>query len=1326
MNKLLFQLTVLFFTTLITLTASQKDADNIAQIVAIPLYTVDKSMIQETAKIFIKNYPNLKALKIIETVSQETYLTIYKDKNKTTYNKKLPQTIKDLNLFKSKSMYKNEEVGEIFVYFEDESNQNINIAFAFGRAPYLFDITSQKGIEIDIVKRALELQNYNNITIHQMRYKKQQNILLSKKSNIDVIASVQETKQNGIFYSDTFSQFNNGVITRKSDNYKIESSKDLLNKKVVAWYNAHKVLTQEYYELFKPQNAPSSYREAEDQEEQHALFFSKEVDAIVVDTSIFEYYKNKLKFDFDTKEEYVFHKIFEPFTGYKVAFKNKKMRDKFNEGIKELKASGEYDAITQSYSKVDMHKQLTITQLMASFSSQYINESNKKGLEKAFKPFFELPFIEGFKVIDLETEKLFFEKYRNTEPKNHPNMLLVEKDVFFSKKGQSTKIGKITVFFKKNATSIKLDYPKINQFDYLTTYEQNRIRKIYIDNLLLNIVSNPFAVSLTNTEKRWIYNNTVKVGVSEFKPLIFSNTGKDIDGIEGDVLKLIIEKTGLKIEVFYDQWDKVINDFKDKKIDLLPAAYYTKERSTYGLYSPSYYSIHDYIYVKEDNTQIKSMEDLNGKTLAIPKGFGTIPKIQNKFPAIKIVLTKDLDDSINRVLHGDVDALFEGQLVAEYKFQNELIKGLKAVSQNDFKTAPLYLLTRKDLPILHSILNKTLKSIPKSKINKIKSRWILEEQEYTYELDKEVERKEISFIGLLSIEEIFFSFLLLIILLLIVYNKYSKSKLLNIKFKIFSLLIIAFEFSVIFFLIYEIAILDRTENLLSTKHQDKSDGVKITDMLRQSSDDLTHFARAYVVTNNLKYKKQYFEILDIRNGVKARPLNYDFIYWYLSEINRKRMHPDMEKKSLQDLIKEFPLTGLQKSLIKLSEDNSNNLVKMEIKAFEAMKENNQSLAIKLLYSDIYYKEKEKIMTPLDNLLLTINLSLNKEIEYLNFKIKNQFLHILIIGLFFVLGNFIIYLMFLKKVNNPIGYLFDIIEQFRLNEKVIERKTFYDDEIGQTIKQFFIMKDAIDEQKDELEQTIFSLQSTQKKLVEAEKMASLGGVVAGVAHEINTPVGIGITAITHFSDITEKIKKDYDDDNISKEDFEQYITISQELSKSISVNLSRIAHLVNSFKQIAVDQTAEEEKNFNLKEYMNKILISINHIIKENKLTVNMQCDKNINIYSYSGAFSQIITNLIINSVKHAYDKNKKGIISINIERKNNILELLYKDDGKGISKENLPKIFDPFFTTNRVGGGTGLGLNIIYNLVTNNLHGTIKCDSKEGEGALFTITIPLS
>jgi len=289
-----------------------------------------------------------------------------------------------------------------------------------------------------------------------------------------------------------------------------------------------------------------------------------------------------------------------------------------------------------------------------------------------------------------------------------------------------------------------------------------------------------------------------------------------------------------------------------------------------------------------------------------------------------------------------------------------------------------------------------------------------------------------------------------------------------------------------------------------------------------------------------------------------------------------------------------------------------------------------------------------------------------------------------------------------------------------------------DEVGVLVDKFNEMVNTIEyrtqeleDSNDELEQVITNLKMTQNELVEAEKMASLGGLVAGVAHEINTPVGIGLTGITHFLYLTENIIKDYESKNMTQEEFENYLNTSKELATMINLNLGRTAHLVRSFKQIAVDQTSEEKRKFNLKEYIDEVLFSISNVVKKTNLDIEVNCEDDITINSYPGAFSQIISNLILNSIRHGYQTKEEGNIFIEISTNTHTLELKYKDDGKGISQENLPKIFEPFFTTNREKGGTGLGLNVVYNIVTNNLNGTIDCKSKLGEGVLFTMRFPI-
>jgi len=267
---------------------------------------------------------------------------------------------------------------------------------------------------------------------------------------------------------------------------------------------------------------------------------------------------------------------------------------------------------------------------------------------------------------------------------------------------------------------------------------------------------------------------------------------------------------------------------------------------------------------------------------------------------------------------------------------------------------------------------------------------------------------------------------------------------------------------------------------------------------------------------------------------------------------------------------------------------------------------------------------------------------------------------------------------------------------------------------------------LEDTNDELEQTINNLVSTQNQLIESEKMASLGGLVAGVAHELNTPVGIGITGITHLQKITDELESQYLNDSIIKEDFEQYIQISKKLSTQINFNLVRTASLVRNFKQIAVDQSNEEKRTFKFNQYLKQILESLNTLIKKSNLKILVDCKYEIELLSYPGAYSQIITNLINNSINHAFNNQLNKIIHIEILRtKNNELKLTYRDNGQGVTETDMTKIFDPFFTTNRENGGTGLGLSIIYNIVKKTLNGNIKSQSRNGDGLSFEILVPI-
>jgi two-component system, sensor histidine kinase ChiS len=267
---------------------------------------------------------------------------------------------------------------------------------------------------------------------------------------------------------------------------------------------------------------------------------------------------------------------------------------------------------------------------------------------------------------------------------------------------------------------------------------------------------------------------------------------------------------------------------------------------------------------------------------------------------------------------------------------------------------------------------------------------------------------------------------------------------------------------------------------------------------------------------------------------------------------------------------------------------------------------------------------------------------------------------------------------------------------------------------------------LEEAKKAAEQALEQLQATQQHLVETEKMAALGNLVAGVAHEINTPIGIGVTAASRLDTLTKELLELYQASKMKRADLDKYLQSTQQGSDLILKNLSRAAELIQSFKQVAVDQAGEQKRTFDMKEYLHEIWTTLRPEFKRTQHQVSIECDSDIMLSSYPGIFSQIFTNFLMNSLIHGFKEKTDGEIRITGKKnEQNHLILRYSDNGKGISPEIINKIFDPFFTTNRQGGGSGLGLHIVYNLVTHKLNGTIQCDSVEGEGILFIIQIPL-
>jgi signal transduction histidine kinase len=255
-------------------------------------------------------------------------------------------------------------------------------------------------------------------------------------------------------------------------------------------------------------------------------------------------------------------------------------------------------------------------------------------------------------------------------------------------------------------------------------------------------------------------------------------------------------------------------------------------------------------------------------------------------------------------------------------------------------------------------------------------------------------------------------------------------------------------------------------------------------------------------------------------------------------------------------------------------------------------------------------------------------------------------------------------------------------------------------------------------------TLEELKATQRHLVEAEKFASLGQLVAGVAHEINTPLGIALTAASALDDRTRELVGGMSSGQLRAAELVDYLDLATETVSMVAANLTRAAGLIRSFKQVAVDQSAEILEAFPLRRVIEDTLASMMGVVRDAGHQVVVECDEAIEMTSYPGPLSQVLTNLIGNALTHAFADRTGGTITIRAIAGDRTVTVIHSDDGAGIPAANLPKIWEPFFTTRRGKGGSGLGLHIVHNIVTQSLGGRVEARSSEGQGASFTLELP--
>lgn len=309
----------------------------------------------------------------------------------------------------------------------------------------------------------------------------------------------------------------------------------------------------------------------------------------------------------------------------------------------------------------------------------------------------------------------------------------------------------------------------------------------------------------------------------------------------------------------------------------------------------------------------------------------------------------------------------------------------------------------------------------------------------------------------------------------------------------------------------------------------------------------------------------------------------------------------------------------------------------------------------------------------------------------------------------------------KKISLPIKELVDASMLVAKGEYNVIMTHTTVDELKQLNETFIKMSDNIKSSHTVLEN---ELQASREQLILSEKMAALGELVAGVTHEINTPIGIIVTSSSFMESAVRDLMKFYTEGKLSKAKFDEFCDNAQESTKIILSNSKRAADLIRSFKSVAVDQTSMHIREFKLKNYTEEILESLHHHTKNRGINISVNCNHEVTVKSYPGSYSQVINNLIMNSMIHGFPDDKPGEISIDIMEEDAHILIVYRDTGVGIGPDVINKIFDPFFTTKRDDGGSGLGMNIVYTVITENLKGEITCSSRVGEWTEFRITFP--
>ena len=571
----------------------------------------------------------------------------------------------------------------LFSYLSAEAEvKKLKIAFGANKPPFMFKLGTNAGLEYDIIKEVFALKGYN-IEPLQLTYKKLSTALIDDLT-IDGSAGVQKQVNDPFYYSNNYIHFKNHAYTKKIDNIKLNSFKDLKGKRIAIWGDGHKHLGDNFFELFNPKarqiHTPNFY-EINNQKEQVSSLFNGISNVVIIDKTIFHWYKNELTENINTDIEIIEDNLFDNTTGFNITFRDKKLNEIFNDGLQQLKTSGRYEEILNNYADSNLQFFMKYTNLLSNIIKSLILEDDTKAIKVIVDEFTKtIPAIETLEVKDRFNKRIAL--YTNSKQLdiNTKNKIKQKIDNFSSTKGFISALGeiKLTFYNKQSKQSLPDIIDIVNKTKKLTNLQKRNIINSYEISLNNNLdQNNNNKFTFTKAQKDWIKNNKiVKISmINDYMPFSFVKEGKH-QGFSVELLKKISNISGLKFDIQTSKWNYALKNFKNNKVDMISEISYTKERESFTYFTKPYYEISTYVFGLDKNKYVNN-DSLIGAKVAITKN--VFYKNDLKKLGINIVEYESSSLKVKALKDGEVDYFLDSYTAGKESIEENSFHNIKAL-----------------------------------------------------------------------------------------------------------------------------------------------------------------------------------------------------------------------------------------------------------------------------------------------------------------------------------------------------------------------------------------------------------------------------------------------------------------------------------------------------------------------------------------------------------------------------------------------------------------------------------------------------------------------